>query len=993
MIQKGRNGASSSVEESDDDEPPPLVDASDSSSDSDSEFSDDDGPPPLVDDSDSSSDSSDDDEPPPLVDGSSSSESESEPESDSDESEYSSSYAQNASPPKAPHRAKSNFEVMRSIHARLRANREDASIVESCLDQLCAACKQVSPRNLPRSLQIEIFGTILDSMVKHLPSRQIQRKALKYVGEAIDFAIIKDDSILFEGIFLERCAKAMLASLQTYPGDASIYAASCHWLAAFFDHAKSNDWGKDKCKVVKNLIVDSGTVSIFFGAIEDSKSYIGHPTVKEYSMFLLKEFSRKSDIAKHIFVNQKYMDLLFSNGVDWEHICLFCEHEDFKAGMRIVSYLVHALASDETVSSALEHHPKNETPNVFRAFDLLVGRSRANADMIVEANGVKAICRIFRESKDPACMEWGFSALASLLYEESEHFENISNDLSSNHFSALVNNILETFAGNSPLVEQACLLLRRLSWADNAIESALRDLQATHSSVIIAGRACATLARLVDESTPNKERALDAILRTISAFPTKKYIFKSACAVLSKLGYENGASKLLAKAPKDAVSAEGALKQAGFDATVDEWRKGREAYCSAQNIAPADKMCWGCTQPLPKAKFSKRQRGGAQFKLRRCVDCANAGAAFVLSMDAQSPKDVFDEIKVASGEMITQICGHADDACSICLDKWNGELKSDVCVVLRCGHALCFKCMRNVFKASQEMNETDTGERNYTSFSCPQCRRCIALNEMTRVKDEVFRALYSGGLQGVAMFIPVDELQRKKIVERLLVSCDYEMEDVSRRLHKMGLAFFKEASDTAAAIQASLREKQKRAEAQRRDKKELQRGIDASYHTKYAKKRVLGTQDKQSIYKNAYAAVDRLQALLDKEGISEQEKARIKKELKKAHKDAQAEIMQNVNDAADMGARMNEWKFDFHGASVPTVLERMQAYEDCINEAPGNQITIVTGKGNHSARGFSVVKDTVVEFCRKSEIIGAKTVEGNAGELLIFSRKRHHYYY
>ena len=242
------------------------------------------------------------------------------------------------------------------------------------------------------------------------------------------------------------------------------------------------------------------------------------------------------------------------------------------------------------------------------------------------------------------------------------------------------------------------------------------------------------------------------------------------------------------------------------------------------------------------------------------MNCTNKNDACVGFIEDHIVETKFGEIQVSTGDAIVQFCGHAHQSCIICYDNWDDELKNDVCVVLRCGHPMCFKCLRNLFDASLSTHDTDTGERHYTNFACPTCRKVIIVQEMERVKDQVFRASYEDGLKGLASYIPLPALDRREIVKNLLAKFGYDRDKVWNELYEMVALFQKEEFDKLEAVKVSRLEEQERLDSQRRENKELQRGIDASLRTLYIddRKSVLTFQEKMKIYNEANAPVKRL---------------------------------------------------------------------------------------------------------------------------------------
>ena len=92
-----------------------------------------------------------------------------------------------------------------------------------------------------------------------------------------------------------------------------------------------------------------------------------------------------------------------------------------------------------------------------------------------------------------------------------------------------------------------------------------------------------------------------------------------------------------------------------------------------------------------------------------------------------------------------------------------------------------------------------------------------------------------------------------------------------------------------------------------------------------------------------------------------------------------------MNDSSDMGMQSELWKFDLHGQKPAFVTARMNIFESFIDRAPNKEIMLITGKGLHSAQGFSVVKDTVIEFCDNSKILAWRREE-NEGAITILRR-------
>jgi DNA-nicking Smr family endonuclease len=167
-----------------------------------------------------------------------------------------------------------------------------------------------------------------------------------------------------------------------------------------------------------------------------------------------------------------------------------------------------------------------------------------------------------------------------------------------------------------------------------------------------------------------------------------------------------------------------------------------------------------------------------------------------------------------------------------------------------------------------------------------------------------------------------------------------------------------------------------------------------SYITKdeYAD-RVLTADDKQTIYDRARDPVnklyeersklrDSLSKLPKKSDESQKIRERIREideKIPDAEKKAAKTIFDKTNSAKDMG----KGKFDFHGLHVN---EAKIIARDVIMtkfSSTTKEITIITGRGQHSYDGRSKLKDEMRVYFMNELNLNCENVPGNEGALLI----------
>lgn len=287
-------------------------------------------------------------------------------------------------------------------------------------------------------------------------------------------------------------------------------------------------------------------------------------------------------------------------------------------------------------------------------------------------------------------------------------------------------------------------------------------------------------------------------------------------------------------------------------------------------------------------------------------------------------------------EMTGAIDGFATDACTICMDTWDGELQNSYAVMLPCKHTLCANCLVN-WQAECNRPRKPPPHKPPPDFSCVECRTAIP----RRAVDELAAGVVSSddSLTLLTGHLGCDAEVRCQIVRSLLVQHKFNVPTVEDRLWEMLQAH--ETAVVARLEPLQAKEKQRIYEDARRPVKALETDLVKAR----SELRKVRADESNEAWCKLRANVSNLE-----------------QQLKAARLNAAQEIFAQMNaDGLGMGeegAESGECVLDFHGLHAKETESLAVELFDCVLPAL-RSLVIITGRGAHSAGGRTVLRPTI----------------------------------
>lgn len=292
------------------------------------------------------------------------------------------------------------------------------------------------------------------------------------------------------------------------------------------------------------------------------------------------------------------------------------------------------------------------------------------------------------------------------------------------------------------------------------------------------------------------------------------------------------------------------------------------------------------------------------------------------------------------------------DGCPICLRECNEELSHTYCSILPCGeHALCVECICTMKK---------TADKEKTEPTCPLCR-----------------TQFNG-----------------KIVQDLA----YQIIEIDKELAVVVERFPADFEESIAVAHSLLWKKEFRVDEVIET---LDRILDDQVSSLYFRPEVdLTHQEKDEIYRRARMPVRRLHDELKKlveERRTTFESSRLRhievtlrktrSDLSAAREKARDDIYESLNSVGSMGAQNDSHKggniqVDYHGLHVSEMHEKYEELVEAILPVV-KRVTIITGRGSHSADGNSKLKKALKKKIEKDKKTRWEHDPKNPGLLVI----------
>jgi DNA-nicking Smr family endonuclease len=288
--------------------------------------------------------------------------------------------------------------------------------------------------------------------------------------------------------------------------------------------------------------------------------------------------------------------------------------------------------------------------------------------------------------------------------------------------------------------------------------------------------------------------------------------------------------------------------------------------------------------------------------------------------------------------------------CLICLMSWSSFVQPAFCIGLPCGHATCVTCLTSNYKVCFPKHEQDFS----FNFSCAACRKSI--------NKDLFIALLMDFTELVDSFSAISKLIKsenvREIVGSLILTFDFDIVRIDD-------AIFNIASYQAVDITKDLDHEAKQ-EIYKQARKPLEKLI-RKYTT--LKNELHSIDDtKKEAWKTKYRQVQEALQTLERS-----------KEL------ASADVFERMNSLGQMGTEVDgKLKIDFHGLHVEEAKEKIEEFVLPILKS-GTIVHIITGRGNHSASGTSVLSSALLEYFERLDEVRCRILKGNNGVLEIWA--------
>ena len=292
---------------------------------------------------------------------------------------------------------------------------------------------------------------------------------------------------------------------------------------------------------------------------------------------------------------------------------------------------------------------------------------------------------------------------------------------------------------------------------------------------------------------------------------------------------------------------------------------------------------------------------------------------------------------------------NSEDGCPICLRNFNGELSHTYSVVLPCGeHALCVECICGLKKESGKSDQ---------KLVCPMCRASVDGQVVENVAFQI---------------IEVDK-ELATAIEKFPANSDESVSVAQQLLWKQDL----KVNAVIDALEDILDDRA--------------RGIFFRMESD------LNHEQKNTIYREARLPVELLknkfQKLLEERKTTfeatrldqiDADIRMVRSELAIARFKARNVIYERLNSVGDMGAqqttRNDTIQVDIHGLHVGEMHAKFSELIKPILPVV-KKITIITGRGLHSASGESKLRKELKKRIEREEKIRWETVPSNPGAL------------
>uniref|UniRef100_A0A7S3AHD1 RING-type domain-containing protein n=1 Tax=Haptolina ericina TaxID=156174 RepID=A0A7S3AHD1_9EUKA len=300
------------------------------------------------------------------------------------------------------------------------------------------------------------------------------------------------------------------------------------------------------------------------------------------------------------------------------------------------------------------------------------------------------------------------------------------------------------------------------------------------------------------------------------------------------------------------------------------------------------------------------------------------------------------------------------DACSVCFETWEGELRDSFAMVLPCAHTLCAKCLvgwHATCTAPRAPSREGTRLPPRQEFACVECRSSIPRRAVQVLLTGVETSVDS--FQLLAPRLGCDKAMQSQIVHSLLLHHDFDISAVEGSLWEM-----LQAREVSGQAHEPLQSEQKQAiydEARR-----PVRRLEAELADARVRLKALRVDENGSDWCSERETVDDLTC-----------------RLKAARLNAAEEIFAQMNaEGLGMGEdteSLGECTLDFHGLHAKEAERLATELIDCVLPAM-RSLVIITGRGSHSAGGHSILRPVIERLVAdRSSAVRLEAVDGNRG--------------
>ena len=303
------------------------------------------------------------------------------------------------------------------------------------------------------------------------------------------------------------------------------------------------------------------------------------------------------------------------------------------------------------------------------------------------------------------------------------------------------------------------------------------------------------------------------------------------------------------------------------------------------------------------------------------------------------------------------------DSCPICITEWIQFSEESIAIVAPCDHAICAPCLSRYRSECKVSFETDIGEHN-TKFTCTICREKLNSDVLYQAAKDLLSRNAIESISVLAEHLPLRKPDAEHLICNIIVQNHFDINRVESSLFNI----------------VCLSTASEKSELDTKDKQ-------AIYRT--ARQPVLKLEEDYNRLSEKLAKMTSTESRKYRETVTKME--RVSQMLRSARMNAMRDIFEQMNSVGEMGStnESDSLRLDLHGLHVDEAKSILQEFVFPILPAM-KRIFLITGRGNHSDAGFSVLKESLRKYIKQESEAGPLRIKceqfkNNPGVLCISS--------